>query len=126
MGLMQHIQGTNDEARLNLTLHNAVDSVKDTVQPPMMTSERLAELRAQYGPLVPQNGSADHRGFPVKCLNIVDPLLSTNNLGRSVSRSSFTRIRGALTKGAKELTAALAKVSMVTALDCSHASCTVQ
>jgi hypothetical protein len=31
--------------------------------------------------------------FALKHLNIVDPLLPTNNLGRSVSKASFARIR---------------------------------
>jgi len=40
------------------------------------------------------------RGFIVRCLNIMDPLLPSNNLGRSVVRSSFSRIRRAFGHGA--------------------------
>lgn len=45
--------------------------------------------------------------FPInlqlKHLNIMDPLLPTNNLGRSVSKASFSRIRTALSYGATTL-----------------------
>uniref|UniRef100_A0A2P2MG45 Uncharacterized protein MANES_07G140200 n=1 Tax=Rhizophora mucronata TaxID=61149 RepID=A0A2P2MG45_RHIMU len=41
--------------------------------------------------------------FPVKHLNIMDPLKEGNNLGRSVSRANFHRIRCALTLGAQSL-----------------------
>lgn len=39
----------------------------------------------------------------MKFLNVVDPLLPSNNLGRSVSHASFRRIRKALARGAGEL-----------------------
>ncbi|XP_038995265.1 uncharacterized protein LOC120119516 [Hibiscus syriacus] len=41
--------------------------------------------------------------FPVKYMNIVDPLKVNNNLGRSVSKGNFHRIRCALTYGAQRL-----------------------
>lgn len=41
--------------------------------------------------------------LPQKYLNIMDPLLPTNNLGRSVSKASFTRIKRALAFGAEQL-----------------------
>ncbi|KAL2897867.1 Terminal uridylyltransferase cid1, partial [Bienertia sinuspersici] len=41
--------------------------------------------------------------FPVKFLNILDPLREDNNLGRSVSKGNFYRIRSALTYGARKL-----------------------
>ena len=57
-------------------------------------------------PVLPQPS----KSFPVKLLNIMDPLLPTNNLGRSVSKASFARIRKALAHGAKTLTHIMAKV----------------
>ena len=57
-------------------------------------------------PVMPQTS----RSFPVKFLNIMDPLLPTNNLGRSVSKASFARIRKALAHGAKSLSGIVAKV----------------
>ncbi|KAK8674781.1 hypothetical protein V6N13_032884 [Hibiscus sabdariffa] len=41
--------------------------------------------------------------FPVKYMNIVDPLKANNNLGRSVSKGNLHRIRCALTYGAQRL-----------------------
>ncbi|KAJ8753802.1 hypothetical protein K2173_000056 [Erythroxylum novogranatense] len=43
------------------------------------------------------------RTFPLKHLNIVDPLRENNNLGRSVSKGNFYRIRSAFTYGARKL-----------------------
>jgi len=41
--------------------------------------------------------------LPRKYLNIMDPLLPTNNLGRSVSKTSYFRIKKALAFGARQL-----------------------
>ncbi|ONI24797.1 hypothetical protein PRUPE_2G262700 [Prunus persica] len=41
--------------------------------------------------------------FPTKHLNIVDPLKDNNNLGRSVSKGNFYRIKSALSLGAQNL-----------------------
>ncbi|XP_010539142.1 PREDICTED: uncharacterized protein LOC104812462 isoform X3 [Tarenaya hassleriana] len=41
--------------------------------------------------------------FPVKHLNIVDPLKHSNNLGRSVTKGNFQRIRHAFSLGARKL-----------------------
>lgn len=41
--------------------------------------------------------------FPVKFLNIFDPLRDDNNLGRSVSKGNFYRIRSALSYGTEKL-----------------------
>lgn len=43
------------------------------------------------------------RTFPQKHLNIVDPLNESNNLGRSVSKGNFYRIRSAFSYGARKL-----------------------
>ncbi|XP_006843704.2 uncharacterized protein LOC18433557 [Amborella trichopoda] len=43
------------------------------------------------------------RSFPLKHLNIIDPLKENNNLGRSVSKGNFYRIRSAFTYGARKL-----------------------
>ncbi|KAF8009876.1 hypothetical protein BT93_J0764 [Corymbia citriodora subsp. variegata] len=42
-------------------------------------------------------------GFPVKHLNILDPLKDNNNLGRSVNKANFYRMRCALAYGAQKL-----------------------
>ena len=46
----------------------------------------------------------------VRNMNIVDPLLATNNLGRSVSRANKARIRKALQRGCASLAGILEKV----------------
>lgn len=53
---------------------------------------------------VPVRGSeSNSRTFNKKHLNIVDPLRKSNNLGRSVSKGNFYRIRSAFTYGARKL-----------------------
>ncbi|KAG5224438.1 Melibiase family protein [Salix suchowensis] len=52
-----------------------------------------------------ENGADE---FPIKHLNIVDPLKSSNNLGRSVNKGNFHRIRAALSYGAQRLGEVLA------------------
>ncbi|XP_022925116.1 uncharacterized protein LOC111432455 [Cucurbita moschata] len=53
---------------------------------------------------VPARGNeANSRAFPIKHLNIVDPLKENNNLGRSVSKGNFYRIRSAFSFGARKL-----------------------
>ncbi|KAL5720827.1 hypothetical protein ACHQM5_013458 [Ranunculus cassubicifolius] len=51
---------------------------------------------------VPSRGP-DSKSFPQKNFNIVDPLKENNNLGRSVSKGNFYRIRSAFTYGARKL-----------------------
>eukprot|EP00887_Chlorella_sp_A99_P006096 scaffold22.g6096.t1 len=55
--------------------------------------------------------------FPLKHLNVVDPLLPSNNLGRSVSRASFARIRQAFMLGARTLEQAAHKESARAAVE---------
>ncbi|URE07361.1 hypothetical protein MUK42_21293 [Musa troglodytarum] len=52
---------------------------------------------------VPPRFSESSRIFLKKHLNIVDPLKQNNNLGRSVSKGNFYRIRSAFTYGARKL-----------------------
>ncbi|KAJ6806395.1 uncharacterized protein M6B38_174290 [Iris pallida] len=51
----------------------------------------------------PRGFESNSRIFPQKHLNIIDPLKENNNLGRSVSRANFYRIRSAFTYGARKL-----------------------
>ncbi|XP_068668933.1 uncharacterized protein [Aristolochia californica] len=43
------------------------------------------------------------RAFPQKHFNIIDPMKENNNLGRSVSKGNFYRIRSAFSYGARKL-----------------------
>ena len=54
---------------------------------------------------VDQQSAGSARSMPVKHLNVVDPLMSSNNLGRSVSQGNAKRIRKALRLGAERLSA---------------------
>ncbi|CAN6300996.1 unnamed protein product [Urochloa humidicola] len=51
----------------------------------------------------PRNSDACYTRFRPKHLNIIDPLKEYNNLGRSVNRASFNRIRTAFLYGAQKL-----------------------
>uniref|UniRef100_A0ACD5X2B9 Uncharacterized protein n=1 Tax=Avena sativa TaxID=4498 RepID=A0ACD5X2B9_AVESA len=51
----------------------------------------------------PWNFDARCTKFRVKHLNIIDPLKECNNLGRSVNRANFNRIRTAFSFGARKL-----------------------
>ncbi|KAL5758890.1 hypothetical protein ACOSP7_021501 [Xanthoceras sorbifolium] len=53
---------------------------------------------------VPSKGiETNSRAFPQKHLNIIDALKENNNLGRSVNRGNFYRIRSAFKYGARKL-----------------------
>ncbi|XP_010515589.1 PREDICTED: uncharacterized protein LOC104791408 isoform X1 [Camelina sativa] len=68
----------------------------------LLTSEFLKECMEMFS--VPSRGfETNPRVFPSKYLNIVDPLKENNNLGRSVSKGNFYRIRSAFTYGARKL-----------------------
>ncbi|KAK3135980.1 hypothetical protein QOZ80_5BG0426170 [Eleusine coracana subsp. coracana] len=51
----------------------------------------------------PKSSEKNTRAFSQKFLNIVDPLKRNNNLGRSVSKGNFYRIRSAFDFGARKL-----------------------
>ena len=73
----------------------------------------MADMRHLYSPpgfSADGAASTTPRSFQLKYLNVMDPLLPTNNLGRSVNKSSFARIRRALDYGARRLTAILEMV----------------
>uniref|UniRef100_J3MP51 PAP/OAS1 substrate-binding-related domain-containing protein n=1 Tax=Oryza brachyantha TaxID=4533 RepID=J3MP51_ORYBR len=53
--------------------------------------------------VLPEVSDESNMNFRLKYLNIIDPLKWSNNLGRSVSRGSFYRIRGAFSFGAQKL-----------------------
>ncbi|KAJ0232698.1 PAP/OAS1 substrate-binding domain superfamily [Hirschfeldia incana] len=68
----------------------------------LLSSEFLKECMELYS--VPSRGfETNPRVFPVRHLNIIDPLKENNNLGRSVSKGNFYRIRSAFTYGARKL-----------------------
>ncbi|GMJ01633.1 hypothetical protein like AT3G51620 [Hibiscus trionum] len=68
----------------------------------LLSNDFLRECVEMFS--VPSRGfETSSRTFPQKHLNIVDPLRENNNLGRSVSKGNFYRIRSAFTYGARKL-----------------------
>ncbi|XP_039045447.1 uncharacterized protein LOC120185233 [Hibiscus syriacus] len=68
----------------------------------LLSNDFLRECVEMFS--VPSRGfETNSRTFPQKHLNIVDPLRENNNLGRSVSKGNFYRIRSAFTYGARNL-----------------------
>ncbi|KAK9279936.1 hypothetical protein L1049_013620 [Liquidambar formosana] len=68
----------------------------------LLSEEFLKECMDIFS--VPSRGlETNSRAFPQKHLNIIDPLKENNNLGRSVHRGNFYRIRSAFKYGARKL-----------------------
>ncbi|KAA8543664.1 hypothetical protein F0562_021590 [Nyssa sinensis] len=68
----------------------------------MLSEEFLRNCTDMFS--VPSRGIENKlRAFPQKHLNIIDPLKENNNLGRSVHRGNFYRIRSAFKYGARKL-----------------------
>lgn len=66
---------------------------------PIFTSAFLKECQEQYGVVLHDQPF----NFMPKFLNIIDPLREFNNLGTSVSKTNFLRIRRAFARGYKTL-----------------------
>ncbi|XP_073016167.1 uncharacterized protein [Primulina eburnea] len=64
----------------------------------MLTNDFLSSCTKAFS--IPSTNS---RGFQQKHLNIIDPLKETNNLGRSVNKANFYRIRSAFNYGTQRL-----------------------
>jgi hypothetical protein len=79
-------------------------------QPPTELLLDEAFMRQMLETFGQSSAKPDPRGFVIKALNIRDPLLANNNLGRSVNKASFIRIRKAFRHGAKTLSSILQKV----------------
>ena len=103
---------------LTLTSRATVEHPPEVHEDSLLLSEDFTdEMMEMYSP-TRQKPSSDskpvvsqaNRSFPVKFLNIMDPLLPSNNLGRSVNKASFARIRKALAHGAQTLTSIVGQV----------------
>ncbi|XP_020101422.1 uncharacterized protein LOC109719259 isoform X2 [Ananas comosus] len=68
----------------------------------LLTDEFLRNCVKKYS-VSSEGYEINSRIFPQKHLNIVDPLKQSNNLGRSVSKGNFFRIRSAFVFGARKL-----------------------
>lgn len=76
----------------------------------LLDSVFLDDVLAKYSVQPAKGATPNPAQFPLKYLNIMDPLLPSNNLGRSVSKASFARIRRAFAHGAHTLRKILKKV----------------
>ncbi|XP_021301416.1 uncharacterized protein LOC8067188 isoform X2 [Sorghum bicolor] len=65
--------------------------------------EKILRKYAEDFSAPPRNSERDAQVFSRKFLNIVDPLKQSNNLGRSVNKGNFYRIRSAFDFGARKL-----------------------
>ncbi|GFP83238.1 hypothetical protein PHJA_000467200 [Phtheirospermum japonicum] len=75
----------------------------------LLSSEFLSSCVGMFS--VPAKVADISRGFQQKYLNIFDPLKEINNLGRSVSKGNFYRIRSAFAYGARKLSLILSQPS---------------
>ncbi|KAJ1292429.1 hypothetical protein BS78_02G390700 [Paspalum vaginatum] len=79
-----------------------------TVEPTRVQDELLFGEEFHQGSLdrlvvIPNESDGCNTQFRLKFLNIIDPLKRSNNLGRSVSKANFYRIRSAFSFGAQKL-----------------------
>ena len=104
-GMVDTAAATRSAAALPPPPRLAAEPPEGLLHDPLLTESFMAEAFNKYTApqLVTQAGAAEHKAFAIRQLNVMDPLLPTNNLGRSVSKASFLRIRRAFEHGAKVL-----------------------
>ncbi|XP_015931802.1 uncharacterized protein LOC107458102 isoform X2 [Arachis duranensis] len=84
------------------SLPNIVAEVAENGGDTLLTEEFIKTCVESFS--VPSRGpDLNFRAFPQKHLNIIDPLKENNNLGRSVNKGNFYRIRSAFKYGARKL-----------------------
>jgi hypothetical protein len=99
-------------ALLSVALLLAADAALTPHNTLLEVDGRLADSLGRFkAEMASSKGEGAPRAFVIRCLNIMDPLLPTNNLGRSVVRSSFARIRRAFGHAATLLRCVALKVS---------------
>ncbi|KAJ0088925.1 hypothetical protein Patl1_31518 [Pistacia atlantica] len=92
----------NGPVRVSSLPEVVVETPENGGQDLLLSTEFLKDCVEQFS--TPSRGfETNSRTFPPKHLNIVDPLKENNNLGRSVSKGNFYRIRSAFTYGARKL-----------------------
>ncbi|KAL0338088.1 UNVERIFIED_CONTAM: hypothetical protein Sangu_1330900 [Sesamum angustifolium] len=92
----------NGPVRLSSLPSIVAEMPEDSDRDYLLSSDFLSSCIGMFS--VPsRGGDKNSRGFQRKHLNIVDPLKEINNLGRSVSKGNFYRIRSAFSYGARKL-----------------------
>ncbi|TKY74120.1 Poly(A) RNA polymerase cid14 [Spatholobus suberectus] len=71
-------------------------------QPLLLSKQFLYVCESSYG-VMPSSQELKEKPFVSKYLNIVDPLRANNNLGRSIHKGNFCRIKSAIAFGAKQI-----------------------
>ncbi|KAH9559721.1 hypothetical protein CY35_06G072000 [Sphagnum magellanicum] len=85
----------------------------DGAEPPrknegaLLLTKAFLDTCSETYSVVPTTSDNQTRTFNVKFLNVLDPLRESNNLGRSVSKGNFYRIRSAFGYGARKLAGVL-------------------
>ncbi|KAL5580539.1 hypothetical protein UlMin_012981, partial [Ulmus minor] len=82
--------------------HIAAEETENGMNDPLLSDEFLTKCVDMFS-VSSMGFETDSRAFPLKHLNIIDPLKENNNLGRSVNRANFYRIRSAFKYGACNL-----------------------
>lgn len=106
---------------------SAVEPIAGTEEGALLRGDVLRGMLNMYSPR-PQQGQAQNKSWQSKPINIVDPLLPTNNLGRSVTKANKARIRKAFSHGSALLDSIFAKVSNGSLRTCQakHHACLQQ
>ncbi|KAJ7541692.1 hypothetical protein O6H91_10G071000 [Diphasiastrum complanatum] len=86
-----------------------LSSLPDLAEPPrrdggeLLLRKEFLDACSQVYAVFPGGQDGQGRNFSLKHLNVIDPLRTSNNLGRSVSKGNFYRIRSAFGYGARKL-----------------------
>ncbi|XP_072975133.1 uncharacterized protein, partial [Typha angustifolia] len=85
------------------SLPNLVVEMRDIDSSDLLISKEFLKSSLERFSVPPGDSEKSSAKFVQKNLNIIDPLREHNNLGRSVSKGNFYRIRSAFTYGARRL-----------------------
>ncbi|KAL0460361.1 UNVERIFIED_CONTAM: hypothetical protein Slati_0663300 [Sesamum latifolium] len=86
-----------------LSLPDIVVKMPESGRKDLLLSEEFLENCIEMFSVSSRGLEAQPKAFQTKHLNIIDPLKENNNLGRSVHRGNFYRIRSAFKYGARKL-----------------------
>ncbi|KAH9314338.1 hypothetical protein KI387_022965, partial [Taxus chinensis] len=84
-------------------LPDIVAESPETDRAELLINEEFLKLCTDMYSVLPKGHDNQSRSLAAKSLNIIDPLRENNNLGRSVSKGNFFRIRSAFGYGARML-----------------------
>eukprot|EP01018_Ginkgo_biloba_P015244 Gb_32202 [translate_table: standard] len=85
------------------SLPEIVAEPPETDRDGLLLSKEFLKTCTDLYSVFPKGQDNQSRSFSPKHLNVIDPLRENNNLGRSVSKGNFYRIRSAFTYGVRKL-----------------------